>query len=40
MDVSALKKLRGLKRLELVGFDVDRHAVESSAPSSTEIMIQ
>jgi hypothetical protein len=40
LDVSALKKLDRLRRLELVGFDLDRQAVESSAPSSTEIIIR
>jgi hypothetical protein len=40
LDVSALHKLRGLRRLELVGFDVDRQTVESSVPSSAESIIR
>jgi hypothetical protein len=40
LDVSALHKLRRMRRLELVGFDVDREAVESCVPSSVEVFVR
>jgi hypothetical protein len=40
LDVSALWKLRRLRRLELLGFDLDGQTVESSVPSSAEIIIR
>lgn len=40
LDVSPLPKLRALKRLELVGFDLDRPTVVGSLPSSAEVFVR